>query len=212
MPAMSNRSRRTASRTAVRSASIHQAGSCSRVPSSLSMSSWGARPTATTAPVAGSRSTTLVDCVPQSTPRKTRRISILSSRAGPGWRGVRASACPRGSYAQRCVGNTMGTCRRVSNLAALTHPAYRRRRREPLVANEPGVVVLREGPCILAAGRASDAAGEVVRLHVNPSVQARLTGLVGGVVVRRPLEDDVGVRAHLHFERARLDGPLGEPA
>src|SRR3989442_6449681 len=154
MPPMATRSPRTASRTAPRRASIHHAGSCSRVPSSRSMSSCGARPTAKTAAVAGSRSTTLVDWVPQSTPRKARRILALT----------------------------------------------------------PGVVTLRDAPCIPAACRADDAAAEIVRLHVDPAVEARLAGLVGGVVVGRPLKDDVGARARFDPERTLFDGPLGETA
>src|ERR1700716_1733634 len=153
MPPMSNRSPRVASRTATRSASIHHAGSCSRVPSSRSTISCGARPTEMTAPVALSASTTLVDCVPQSTPRKTRRIWPLT----------------------------------------------------------PRVVTLRDEPRILAACRADDAAGEVIRLHVDPPVETRLTRLVRGVVVRRPLQDDVGARARFDPEGPQLDRPLREP-
>ncbi len=46
------------------------------VPSSRSMSWWSARPTATTEPVVASRTIALVACVPQSIPRKTRRIRL----------------------------------------------------------------------------------------------------------------------------------------
>src|SRR5205823_10856701 len=56
------------------------------------------------------------------------------------------------------------------------------------VAVPPGVVTLREGPCVLAAGRTQDAAGEVIGLHVDPAEEARLSGLIGRVVVGRPPE------------------------
>src|SRR5256885_8074759 len=150
---MSNLSSRTASRSAMRRASTHQAGSCSRVPSSRSMISCGARPSATTSPLVGSRSTTLVACVPQSTPRKTRRIWL-----------------------------------------------------------PPRVVTLREGPCVLAADRTEYPAGEVVGLHVDPAEEPRLSGLIGGVVITRPLKHHVGARAVLDLERAGCNCSLGESA
>src|SRR2546430_8363678 len=150
---MSNLSSPTASRIATPRASTHQAGSCSRVPSSRSTISCGARPTATTSPLVGSRSTTLVACVPQSTPRKTRRIWL-----------------------------------------------------------PPRVVTLRECPCVLAADRTQHPAGEVVGLHVDPAEEARLSGLIGGVVIGCPLKHEVGARAVLDLERAGWDGPLGGSA
>src|SRR5205814_8247608 len=143
----------TAWRVAMPRARPHRPGSCWRVPSSRATISGGARPTATTSPLVGSRSTTLVACVPQSTPRETRRIRL-----------------------------------------------------------PPRVVTLREGPCVLAADRTEYPAGEVVGLHVDPAEEARLSGLIGGVVITRPLQHDVRARAVLDLQRACCDGSLGESA
>src|SRR5437879_10216104 len=88
-------------------------------------------------------------------------------------------------------------------------PRKTRRIRSPVPHR---VVALREKPCVLAAGRPDHAAGEVVRVHVNTAVQTRLAGLVRGVVVGGPLQDDVGARPRLDPERSLLDGPLGETA
>src|SRR5207237_10803165 len=77
--------------------------------------------------------------------------------------------------------------------------------RSPLT---PRVVTLREGPGLLAAGRADDAAGEVVRLHVDPAEEARLTGLDSGVVVGRQLEGDDGAPARVAPDRAHADRAL----
>src|SRR5439155_5874227 len=154
MPPVSNRSPRMASRAAARSASIHHAGSCSRVPSSRSTISRGARPTATTSSLVWSRSTTFVDCVPQSMPRKTLRTLALP----------------------------------------------------------PGVHALRDGPGVLTAGRADDAAGEVIGLDVDPAEDARLPGLIGRVVVRRPRKNDVCAGPRVDAERTRLDRPLRKTA
>src|SRR5690349_14334536 len=110
------------------------------------------------APSAASRRTAFVDCVPQSMPRKTRRIVLPA---------------------------------RCDTLA-------------------PGVVAPREGPRLLAAHRADDAAGEVIGLHVDPAEQSRLTRGVRRVVVRGPLEDEVARRAGLDAERVRLDRHAGD--
>src|SRR5438445_325797 len=44
--------------------------------------------------------------------------------------------------------------------------------RRPRSLDATGEVALREQPRVLAAGRAHDAAGEVIGLHVNPAVES----------------------------------------
>ena len=83
------------------------------------------------------------------------------------------------------------------------------RHHEPAV---PGVVLLGQGPGLLAALGADPPADEVVGLDVDPAVQARLAGLVGRVVVRRPLEVDVGRRPLLELERAGRDRVAADAA
>src|SRR2546430_55597 len=80
------------------------------------------------------------------------------------------------------------------------------------LALPPGVHALREGPCVLTAGRTEDAAGEVVGLDVDPAEDARLPGLIGRVVVRPPRKNDARARSRVDPERARLDRPLRETA
>jgi len=65
-----------------------------------------------------------------------------------------------------------------------------------------GAVVVRagEGEGGEADLAADPAAGEVVGLDVDAAPQARLTGLIGGVVVRAPLQDDVGGGAAFEYE------------
>src|SRR6266404_1317980 len=85
----------------------------------------------------------------------------------------------------------------AGTLSGLTDGASRR--------DLAGVELLGQCPCLLAALRADDPAVEIVGLDVDPAEQPRLAGLIGGVVVRRPFEPDIGRRALLVLQRAGLD-------
>src|SRR4051812_36422152 len=91
--------------------------------------------------------------------------------------------------------------------AIVMAPRRRRgmRRRGGWSRRPGGVEALGHGPCVLAALRADHAARQVVGLDVDPAPDPGLAGLVGGVVVRRPLEPDVRRGALFEFQRALLD-------
>src|SRR3990172_1183699 len=84
--------------------------------------------------------------------------------------------------------------------------------RSAFVTDDASEVPLGLGPGRLAAERAHLPATEVVGGDVDPTVQARDARLIGGVVIRRPLQRHVLRRTALDLERARRDRPLGEPA
>src|SRR5918996_5078566 len=85
-------------------------------------------------------------------------------------------------------------------------------RPEPVSAHGARVVSLGERPGVAAADRTHLSPFEVVGTDVDPSEQSRKPGLVGRVVVARPLQRDVLGRAELDLEFAGGDGPLSEPA